>query len=114
MHNYKELKIWQRSMDLAKKIYLRSNELPSVEKFGLQSQIRKSSISVPSNIAEGCGRDTDSKLSYFLQVAQGSLSELETQLILMEELTSIQIEAELKIEIDELQKMLRVFQRKFK
>jgi len=112
MHNFKELKIWQRSMSLAKKIYLKSNDLPKAEQYGLKSQIRRSAISVASNIAEGCGRSTNKQLLQFLQIAQGSLAELETQLLLME-MMDISIKDELKEEVIALQKMLRAFQRKF-
>ncbi len=113
MHNYKELKVWQRSMKLAEKIYLISSDLHKNETYGLKSQIRKSAISVPSNIAEGCGRNSEKQLLYFLQVAQGSLAELETQVLLIEMLTSLMIEENLKTEINDIQKMLRGLQRKF-
>jgi len=113
MHNYKELKVWQRSMKLAEEIYVKSNELPKIETYGLKSQIRRSAVSVPSNIVEGCGRNTDKQLVQFLQIAQGSLAELETQVLLMENLTSIIIGKEIKVEIDELQKMLRRLHDKF-
>ncbi len=113
MHNYKELKVWQRSMDLAHRIYTISKLLPKEEMYGLQSQIRRSAVSVPSKIAEGCGRNSDKQLLQFLQIAQGSLSELETQLILLDRTLNIKIEEEIKDEILEIQKMLRSFQNKF-
>ena len=67
-------------MDIAEKIYSTTETFPSVEKFGLISQMRKCAISVPSNIAEGAGRNTKKEFVNFLHIAQGSLSELDTQL----------------------------------
>lgn len=81
-HNFENLEIWQLSRELVKEIYLATQSFPSEEKFGLTSQIRKAAVSVPSNIAEGCGRGTDIQLKYFLEIAIGSLCEVETQLYL--------------------------------
>lgn len=82
MHNFKELKIWQRSMDIAEQTYILSAQFPIEEKYGLISQIRKSAVSVPSNIAEGAGRNTDGEFRNFLGIASGSSNELYTQLVL--------------------------------
>lgn len=71
--------MWQLSMDVVDDIYLITDKFPKEELFGLSLQMRKSSISVPSNIAEGCGRGTDPQLLHFTNVAQGSSFELETQ-----------------------------------
>ena len=79
---YKELKIWQESMRLAKEAYLVSSGFPQEERFGLVSQIRRCAVSVPSNIAEGAGRKSDKEFLHFLSMASGSLYELETQLLL--------------------------------
>ena len=80
--NFKNLKIWQRSRALVKEIYLTTNEFPNSEKFGLVSQLNRATISIPSNIAEGCGRGTDKSLHHFLDIAVGSACEVETQIYL--------------------------------
>ncbi len=82
MHNFQELKIWQRARDLTEKTYRISAEFPVEEKYGLTSQIGKSAVSTPSNIAEGAGRNTDGEFKNFLGIASGSSNELYTQLIL--------------------------------
>lgn len=86
MRNFRELKIWQNGISIVKRIYRLVELLPENEKYGLRSQICRASISVPSNIAEGCGRNSDSDFRRFLDIALGSLFELETQLIIMVEL----------------------------
>ncbi len=80
--NYKDLEVWKASMDLASLVYELTSKMPGEEKFGMISQMRRCSVSVPSNIAEGCGRSSHKQLSNFLDIANGSLFELETQLIL--------------------------------
>lgn len=85
-HNFLNLKIWQFSRALVKDVYQLSKLFPSNEAFGLQSQIRRSAISIPSNIAEGCGRGSDKQLSHFLGIATGSACELHTQLLLASDL----------------------------
>ncbi len=84
--NHKDLEVWKRSMDLVVEVYELTKKLPSEEKYGLISQIRRSSISIPSNIAEGAGRSSTKELIRFIDIASGSLSELETQLILIQKL----------------------------
>ncbi len=79
---YKDLDVWKESRKLVQMIYNLSKSFPKEEIFGLSHQIRRSSISVPSNIAEGCGRRTSAGTLQFLYIARGSLYELETQLIL--------------------------------
>ncbi len=82
MNNYKELKVWQKSVELAIRVYEVTKGFPHEEMYGLISQMRRSAISVPSNIAEGAGRDTDKDFSKFLGISYGSTCELETQLII--------------------------------
>lgn len=82
-HNFKNLEIWKKSRALAKDIYILTSELPESEKYGLINQMRWAAVSVPSNIAEGCGRSTDKYFARFLGIAIGSISELETQLYLL-------------------------------
>lgn len=82
MLTHKDLIVWQKSMDLVEKIYLYTRQFPNEELYGLTSQIRRASISVPSNIAEGYGRYSDKELVRFLFISLGSASEVETQLII--------------------------------
>lgn len=86
MHQFKELKVWQKSMDLVVDIYNVTTNFPTDEKFGLTSQLRRCAVSIPSNIVEGAGRDSDKEFLYFLSIALGSSFELETQLILSQRL----------------------------
>ena len=107
-HNFKELKIWQKSIALTKDIYTITKNFPKEEMFGLTNQIRRCAVSVPSNIAEGCGRDTPKQLINFLNIAMGSLCELETQLLISKELHYIkqQNSKEILNNIDEIGKMI--------
>lgn len=82
MHNYKDLKIWNEGMLLAKMVYEATTLFPNNEKYGLTSQINRSVVSIPSNIAEGAGRNSNKELVQFLSIALGSAFELETQIIL--------------------------------
>jgi four helix bundle protein len=79
MKSFRELTVWQKAMKHVKTIYLISNNFPSSERYGLTDQIRRSSVSVPSNIAEGYGRGSTNDYIRFLNIARGSLYELETQ-----------------------------------
>jgi four helix bundle protein len=78
--HYRDLLVWQKAMDLAKRIYSVTDAFPKGEMFGLQSQMRRAAVSVPSNIAEGHGRLNDGHFRQFLATARGSLFELQTQL----------------------------------
>lgn len=89
MNKFEDLKIWQKAMKLVEQVYTISKDLPKEEKFGLISQIRRCSISIPSNIAEGAGRNSKKEFIHFLSIANGSLSELKTQLILISRLKFI-------------------------
>lgn len=79
MQNHKSLEVWQQAMELVKLTYLVSASFPKVEQFGLTSQMRRAAVSVPSNIAEGVARGTTKEYVHFLNIARGSLSELDTQ-----------------------------------
>ncbi|HPR32489.1 MAG TPA: four helix bundle protein [Prolixibacteraceae bacterium] len=81
MHKFKELKVWQRGRHLVKDIYLHTNNFPKDEIYGITSQIRRSVVSIPTNIAEGCGRNSNAELCRSLDIANGSAFELETLLI---------------------------------
>lgn len=81
-HNFKELKIWQLGLEIARLSYKITRTFPDEEKYVLTSQMRRAAISIPSNIAEGSGRGTDSQFCHFLDISLGSSCELETQMIL--------------------------------
>ena len=82
MHRYKELKVWQKAVDLTTAVYALSSTLPMEERYGLKNQMQRSSVSIASNIAEGAGRGTDKAFAQFLSTALGSCHELETQLLI--------------------------------
>lgn len=84
--DYKNLNVWKESRNLVKMVYELSAKFPAEEKFGLTSQIRRCAVSIPSNIAEGMGRNTKKDTKQFFFVAKGSAYELETQLYLAEDL----------------------------
>ncbi|MCB9304792.1 MAG: four helix bundle protein [Lewinellaceae bacterium] len=85
MKDFRKLKIWSQGMDIVKLVYQLAKEMPSTEKFGLVSQMTRAAVSIPSNIAEGCGRDSDHELRRHLDIAIGSAFELETQLLIVQE-----------------------------
>jgi len=84
--SYKDLVVWQKGISLAKKVYTLTRNFPDVEKFGLVAQIRRAAVSIPSNIAEGQARHTGKEFAQFISHAEGSVAELETQVILGVEL----------------------------
>lgn len=86
MNDYKKLEVWKLSIDLVCDIYSLAGSFPEDEKFGLKSQLKRSAISIPSNIAEGAGRNNKNEFIHFLGIANGSCCELETQLIIAEKL----------------------------
>lgn len=114
LHNYKELKIWQKSRSLVKIVYKLTSKFPKDELYGIMSQIRRASVSIPANIAEGSGRGTDKDFNHFLDIARGSLFELETLFILskdLEFLSDEELNSILKI-ISEIIRMTLSFQDK--
>lgn len=109
VNSYQDLKIWQEGMNLAVMCYQLTQTFPKEEIFGLTSQIRRASSSIPANIAEGYGRETTPEYTRFLRIAQGSLKELETHLILA---IRIQLTAETEMRsvikhCEQLGKMIR-------
>ena len=86
MKNFRDLKVWEKSHELVLKAYADSRGFPNDERFGLTSQLRKSVTSVASNIAEGCGRDSDKDFARFLTIAAGSASEARYQILLARDL----------------------------
>ncbi len=113
MHNLKELKIWQKAIDLSVSVYKATSEFPKEEIYGLTSQIKRSAISIPSNISEGAGRNSNKEFIHFLGIANGSAYELQTQLIISNKLKLISDETleELLKPIEEIQKMSFTFQK---
>jgi four helix bundle protein len=107
MHNFKELKVWQISRKLVKEVYEITSTFPATERYGLTSQIRRCTVSIPTNIAEGSGRNTDKDFAHFLNISLGSAYELETLLILSFDVAFISPEQleDLSVRISEIQKM---------
>ena len=104
---FRDLVAWQKGMELAKRIYRISQGMPREERFGLTSQLRRAAISVPSNIAEGFGRERRRDLLQFLRIARGSLNELSTQYELAAELQMIEIETAMVELINETDRVLQ-------
>jgi len=113
MNKFEDLHIWQKGMDLVEKVYLIVSDLPLDERFGLISQIKRCSVSIPSNIAEGAGRKSKKEFIHFLSIANGSSTELQTQLFLcvrLKFLSQEKIKPVINL-IDEIQKMNRSLQK---
>jgi len=108
MSNFRELKVWQKSMELSVAVYRATESLPDREKYGLTSQMRRAAVSIASNIAEGAGRGSNPDFRRFLDIAKGSAFELETQLLISKKLSFINKETANKLqhEIVEIQKMI--------
>ena len=112
--SYKNLTVWQKSIDLVKEIYLIADSLPKMEQYILISQILRSAISIPSNIAEGYRRGHRAEYIQFLSIALGSAAELETQLVIMEnKYTNVNSQKAEKL-LDEIQRLLYVTIKKLK
>ena len=109
--SYKNLLVWQKGIEIVKEIYLICKDLPNEEVYGLQSQMKRAPISIPSNIAEGYGRNYTKSYVQFLKIARGSLLELETQIIISKELELINQDKYINIIklITEESKMLNAF-----
>ncbi|MEA1785996.1 four helix bundle protein [Arenibacter sp. GZD96] len=106
MKNFKKLKIWEQAMEVVRKTYSLSKQLPAAERYGLTSQITRAAVSIPSNIAEGSSRTTDKEKKRFAEIALGSAFELETQLLIIKEIGWANAE-----EWDKLMECLHVEQR---
>ncbi|MBK5209130.1 MAG: four helix bundle protein [Flavobacteriaceae bacterium] len=109
--SYKDLLIWQKGIEIVKETYLLCENLPDKEVYGLQSQMKRAAVSIPSNIAEGYGRNYTQNYIQFIKIARGSLLELETQVIISKELDLINENQSSKILnlIIEENKMLNAF-----
>ena len=105
MNYFKELKVWQKAIELVTETYLKTQNFPKEEIYGLTSQIRRSAVSIPSNIAEGKGRNSDKEFVRFLQISLGSLYELQTQFELalsFNYISNIEDIFELSLEIEKM------------
>jgi four helix bundle protein len=108
MRPHEKLEVWNRAVELVINIYKSTKDFPSDEKYGLTSQIRRASISIPANIAEGSARNTTKEFLHFLSIAQGSSSELETELLIAQKLGYLNEKnyIELKTEAESIGRML--------
>ncbi len=116
INSYRDLKVWQSSMDLAEQVYCLTESFPKYELYRLSSQMQRAAVSIPSNIAEGHARESTKEFLHYLSIALGSLAELETQLILAQRRTYIdreKLQATLG-KTDETGKMLRGLQKSLK
>lgn len=113
MKSYKELVVWQKSMELVVLVYNITNTFPNGERFGLVSQMRRSAVSIPSNIAEGYGRKSKKENAYFVNVAYGSATELDTQVIISHRLKFIKQSEMSSVgsTLSQVQKMLYSYRR---
>lgn len=112
--SYKDLIVWQKSVELVSKVYEITRLFPEEEKYGLTSQIRRSAVSIPSNIAEGYGRGSSKTYLQFLSIARGSLFELETQFHIARKLNFISVNDDIEIIISEISRMLNALINKIK
>ncbi len=116
MKAFKDLKVWEKSHQLTLSVYQATAGFPRAELYSLTSQIRNACSSIPSNIAEGCGRDSEAGFAYFLQIAMGSASELEYRLLLARDLGYIPDAGYLQLEpsVIEVKRMLASLIKKLK
>lgn len=105
MKTHKDLDVWKSSIDLVEAIYAMTQKYPKEEMYGLTNQIRRSAVSIPSNIAEGAARNSNKEYIQFLYTSLGSLSELETQLIIAQKL-NYPIQTNIFEELERIRKML--------
>jgi four helix bundle protein len=108
LKDFKELKVWQKAYEFSLSVYLISKSFPREEIYGLTSQLRRATVSIGANIAEGCGRRTDGEFARFLQIARGSSSEVEHHLLLARDLKFMpqSVYADLERKLAEVQRML--------
>ncbi len=111
MSDFRELTVWQRSMQLAREVYRITIKLPDDERFGLTSQMRRCAVSVASNIAEGSKRRTKQDFTQFLKIASGSAAELETQLLLAKDIYGLESDTVLGL-LKEVQRMLEALMKR--
>jgi len=107
--SYRDLEVWKLAMDFAREVYGLTNKFPPSENFGLTNQIRRAAVSIPSNIAEGQGRNSAKEFRQFLSISLGSVAEIETQLILSKEISYLTSEElnPLLITLDRIRKRIK-------
>jgi four helix bundle protein len=108
MRPHEKLDVWKKSVDFVVNVYKATEQFPSDEKFGLTSQIRRASVSIPANIAEGAGRKSNKEFIHFLSIAQGSASEVSTEILIAHRLEYIDLErfTELNSDLDNIGRMI--------
>jgi four helix bundle protein len=116
MQDFTQLKVWQKAHSFTVNLYKMTADFPSEEKFGLTNQIRRASVSIESNLAEGCGRNGDKEFSRFVDLAQGSAYEVRCQLFIARDLGYLSVDKfELLLsKINEVSRMMIAFQKKLK
>jgi four helix bundle protein len=116
MRDYRDLKVWQKGHDVALTAYRETATFPKEELYGLTSQIRRAAASIPANIAEGCGRQSEAELARFMSIATGSAFELDYHMLLARDLGLLSPECyeALHGKVDELRRMLNAFLQKLK
>lgn len=109
IESYKDLIIWQKSIELTKMVYKAVKSIPKEEKFGLTMQLKRAAVSVPSNIAEGWSRNSDRTLIQFLNISKGSLAEIDTLVTIVKETQSVPVDVFIEIEksADEISRMIQ-------
>jgi four helix bundle protein len=113
MRDFKKIQAWERAHRLTLRLYEITSAFPQEERYGLTSQIRRAAASIPANIAEGCGRNTQLELARFVHIASGSASELDYHLLLARDLGYIEINiyAQLDLALGEIKRMLYSFEK---
>lgn len=103
---HQNLDAWQQAMQLVRMIYRATQSLPADERFGLTAQMRRAAVSIPSNLAEGCARNTKKEMAQFVGVAKGSLSELETQMLICSDLGYLALQDDIFAQLERVAQLL--------
>lgn len=108
MRNFRELNIWVKGIEIVKEVYSLAGKLPEYERYGIFTQISRAAVSIPSNIAEGSGKSSNKDFKRYLEIALGSLYELETHLVLINQIHGLDTNS-LFLNVQEEQKMVAAF-----
>ncbi|MFT5876430.1 MAG: four helix bundle protein [Salibacteraceae bacterium] len=116
MRDFKKFTIWELGIEISRTTYSITKQFPKEELYGITQQMRRAGVSIPSNIAEGCGRETDKEFMRFLDIAQGSAHELETQIIIVEDFDWVEkvTLTDLKDRLNKLQRSINNLKQKIK
>jgi len=116
MRDFRSLKVWQKAHQITLRVYTATRRFPKEELYGLTSQVRRAAASIPTNVAEGCGRSGEAELARFLNIAMGSASELEYQLLLAHDLKLLDADEHQSLSVDviEVKRMLTSLVQKLK